>query len=220
MEDIIIVGSSGHAKVVIDAIEKQGAFRIAGLIDRFKRKDEQVLQYSVLGSEEDLPEITSALGVTGGIVAIGDNWVRSKVVCAIKRLVPGFRFVSAIHPSAQIARSVSIGGGTVLMAGTVINSDSRIGEHCIINTKASIDHDNVLGDFVSLAPNATSGGMVKIDDYSALCLGVNVAHSINIGQHTVIGAGSTVLDDIPSFALAFGTPARVQRQRTVGETYM
>ena len=178
MDNIIVIGSSGHAKVVIDIIEKQGAFRIAGLIDRFKPKGETSFKYAILGAEEDIPEIAKSLSIIGGVVAIGDNWVRSRVVATIKQLMLDFRFVSAVHPSSQIARGVSIGAGTVVMAGTVINSDSTIGEHCIINTKSSIDHDNVIGDFVTIAPNATTGGNVKIANYSVLSLGASVIHHI------------------------------------------
>ena len=220
MDNIIVIGSSGHAKVVIDIIEKQALFHIAGLIDRFKSKGEMSFQYPILGAEEDIPEILKTLNVIGGVIAIGDNWVRSKVASTIKELIPDFRFISAIHPSSQIARGVKIGAGTVVMAGTVINSDSIIGEHCIVNTKSSIGHDNVIGDFVTIAPNATTGGNVKIQNYSVLSLGASVIHHINIGEHTVIGAGSTVIYDVPSFVVAFGTPAKVQRERVIGEKYL
>ena len=220
MENIFVIGSSGHAKVVIDIIEKQGLFRIAGLIDRFKPKGERVFQYTVLGAEGDIPQLAASLNISGAIVAIGDNWVRSEVVSTIKQIMPDLKFVPAIHPSSQIGRGVSIGAGTAVMAGVVINSDTVIGEHCIINTHASIDHDNVIGNFVTIAPNAATGGNVRINDYSVLSLGANVIHGIKIGEHTVIGAGATVLKDIPPYVIAFGTPARVQRQRKAGEKYL
>ncbi len=220
MEKVFVIGSSGHAKVVIDIIEKQGLFRIAGLIDRFKPKGESVFQYPILGAEADLPHLVPAFEVVGGVVAIGDNWLRSEVVSHIKQVLPGFRFISAIHPSAQIGRGVSIGAGTVVMAGVVINADTVIGEHCIVNTQASLDHDNRIGDFVTIAPHAATGGNVQIRDYSVLSLGAKIVHGIHIGEHTVIGAGATVLDDLPSYVVAFGTPARVRRPRQIGEKYL
>jgi len=220
VEKVFVIGASGHAKVVIDIIEKQGVFRIAGLIDRFKPKGESVFRYPILGAESDLPDLMPALDAVGGVVAIGDNWLRSEAVARIKQVMPGFRFVSAVHPSAQIGRGVSIGAGTVVMAGVVINADTVIGEHCIVNTHASLDHDNWIGDFVTIAPHAATGGNVQIQNYSVLSLGAKIVHGIHIGEHTVIGAGATVLDDLPGYVVAFGTPARVQRPRQAGERYL
>lgn len=220
MENIFVIGSSGHAKVVIDIIEKQGLFRIAGLIDRFRPKGGMAFQYTILGTESDIPQLAASLNISGAIVAIGDNWTRSEVVSTIGQIMPDLKFVPAIHPSSQIGRDVSIGAGTAVMAGVVINSDTVIGEHCIINSHASVDHDNVIGNFVTIAPHAVTGGNVRINDYSVLSLGVNIIHGISIGEHTVIGAGATVLKDIPPYVVAFGTPARVKRQRRAGEKYL
>ncbi len=220
MEEIVVVGSSGHAKVVVDIIERQSIYSIVGLIDCFKDPGPTLIGYPILGSVANLARIAATCQVKAGIVAIGDNWERAKVVSQIGRLIPEFKFIVAIHPSAQMGRDVSIGAGTVVMAGTVINSGSIFGQHCVINTKASVDHDNVIGDFVSLAPNSTTGGNVRIDRYIAVGLGANVIHRISIGEHTVIGAGSTVLKDIPSFVVAFGSPAIVRRKRAAGEKYL
>lgn len=220
MQNIVIVGSSGHAKVIIDIIEKQGVFHIPGLIDDLKPKGEVCFGYPILGAQKDLPAIVESLAVIGAIVAIGDNWVRAQTVSTIRQALPGFQFVTAIHPSAQIARGVSMGAGTVVMAGAVINSDSRIGEHCIINTRASVDHDNRIGDFVTIAPGAITGGNVTIGDYSVLALGAKIIHNIKIGEHTVIGAGSTVLKDIPANVVAFGAPAKIRRPRVAREKYL
>jgi len=218
MKDIVVFGSGGHAKVIIDIIEKQGAFKIIGLIDKFKDKDDTVFGYQIIGEEEDFPEISK--NIYGGIIAIGDNWVRYKVASHIKAIVPNFKFITAIHPFTAIARGVKMGDGSVVMAGAILNSESSIGEHCIINTMASIDHDNSIGDFVTIAPNVTIGGNVRIGDYSAISLGANVIHGRGIGEHTVIGAGSTVIKDIPSYVVAFGTPAKVIRKREAGDKYL
>jgi len=217
VEKIIVVGASGHAKVVVDIIEKQELYSILGLIGL---NGPTPLDYPSLGLEEEFPNIAQAHQVKAGIVAIGDNWTRSKVVERIKSIMPDFKFITAIHPSAQIGRGAAIGDGTVVMAGAIINSGSVIGEHCIINTKASIDHDNTIGDFVSVAPNATTGGNVTIKPFSAIGLGANIIHGINIGEQTVIGAGALVLHDMPSFVVAYGMPATVRRQRIAGERYL
>ncbi len=220
MSNIVVVGASGHAKVVIDILEREGKHRIVGLVGRDEAPASECYGYRILGREEDLPDLVRSHPIDAGIVAIGENWVRSKVAKRIQELVPGFCFVTAVHPRAQLARGVVVGRGSVIMAGVVVNSDTRIGEFCILNTRASLDHDCVLEDYASLAPGATVGGDAKIGRFSAVCLGAAVVHGINIGEHAVIGAGATVISDIPGFVVAYGTPARVIRQRQAGDRYL
>ncbi len=220
MSDIVLIGASGHAKVVIDIIEKEGRHRVAGLVGQDEEPGSSCCGYRVLGKVEDLPDLVRARGIAAGIVAIGDNRRRSQVAAQVEEFVPGFRFVTAVHPSAQLARGVEVGRGSVIMAGAVANCDVRIGEFCILNTRASVDHDCLLEDYASLAPGATTGGSVRIGRFAAVCLGAAIIHGVNIGEHAVIGAGATVVSDIPGFVVAYGTPARVIRTRQAGERYL
>jgi sugar O-acyltransferase (sialic acid O-acetyltransferase NeuD family) len=219
-ENIVVVGSSGHAKVVIDAVEKQGRHRIAGLVDSFRPAGESAFGYKVLGTETDLAALAESLDIGGCVVAVGDNWRRHLVVEKILAGVPALEFVTVVHPSAQLARGVSLGRGTVVMAGAVVNSDSRVGDFCILNTRSALDHDSEMEDYASLAPGATTGGNVRIGAYSAISLGASVIHGRTIGRHAVIGAGAVVLQDIPDLAVAYGTPARVVRTREEGDKYL
>lgn len=218
--NIAVIGSSGHAKVVIDIIEREGKYRISGLIDSFRPAGETSFGYRIVGKEDSLRALVSSDGVFGCIVAIGDNWQRHLMVERISALVPQLEFVSSIHPSAQIARGVAIGRGTVIMAGTVVNSDCRIGEFCIVNTRASIDHDSVMGEFSSLGPNATTGGDVRVGAFSAVALGASLIEKLSIGVHTIVGAGAVVLKDLPDHCVAHGVPARVVRPRREGDRYI
>lgn len=220
MEKIVIIGASGHAKVIIDIVEKEKHFAIVGLLDMSRKPGDTLLGYPILGPEESLPEFQAVFGITGGIVAIGDNWIRNKVVEKMRKIQPNFQFVSAIHPSASIGKNVEMGAGTVVMAGAVINPDSKIGRFCILNTRCSLDHDGKMGNFSSLAPGVITGGNVHIGAFSAVSLGANIIHGIKIGAHSVVGAGATVLEDIPDHAVAYGVPAKVTRERKKGEKYL
>lgn len=218
--NIVIVGSAGHAKVIIDIVEKEQRFELIGLIDSTRQLGETTLRYPVLGSEEDLNRLCKDESIEGGLIAIGDNWQRHLVAEKISSMIPDFRFVTAIHPSAQIGRNVEIARGTVIAAGAVVNPDSRIGAFCIVNTNSSLDHDCEMRDFSSLAPGVAVAGKVTVGEFSAICLDAAVGNGVVIGAHTVVGAGSVVLKDIPSHALAFGIPARVVRTREGGERYL
>lgn len=129
-------------------------------------------------------------------------------------------FVSAIHPRASIARDVSVGEGTVVMAGATINPSCSIGRFCILNTNSSLDHDSIMEDFSSLAPFVTTGGNCRIGGYSAVSIGVVLIHGIYIGEHSIVDAGSTVVKNIDPFKVAYGTPARAIRSRQPGDKYL
>jgi sugar O-acyltransferase (sialic acid O-acetyltransferase NeuD family) len=215
---IVIVGASGHAKVVADIVEREGKYAIAGLIDSFREAGASAFGYRILGSERDLSGTVQDEGIGGAIVAIGDNWHRARMAFALARMdIP---FVSAVHPSAIVARDVALGAGTVVMANAVVNPGARLGMHCIVNTRVSIDHDCTLGDFASVAPGATLGGEVVLGDFAAVGLGADVIHQRRIGAHAVIGAGALVLRDVPGHCVAYGMPARVIRSREEGEPYL
>lgn len=220
MDLIVVIGSAGHAKVVIDVLEREGQYRIAGLIDHARRPGEETFGYPVLGAESDLPQLVTEHALRGAIVAIGDNYRRAEVTERIAGLCPGLPFVTAVHPRASVGRGATIGEGTVVMAGAVVNPCCTIGRGCLLNTNSSLDHDSSMEDFSSLAPRAATGGNCTIGRCSAIGIGAVLIHGVTIGEHTVIGAGSTVLKDVPSFAVAYGAPAAVVRKRTAGERYL
>src|ERR1700723_2433009 len=136
MPRVVIVVCSGHARVVVDILEMQNRCHIVGLLDSVKPPGTEVLGYQVIGSDEDLPALVAGNIWDGIIVAIGDNWVRSRISPRIKKMLPEIRFVTAVHPSAQIAKSSSVGPGTVIMAGVVVNSGWYVGGTCILNNWA------------------------------------------------------------------------------------
>jgi sugar O-acyltransferase (sialic acid O-acetyltransferase NeuD family) len=218
--NVAVIGGGGHGRVIIDMIEKAGELNLVGILDANISPGEEVLGYRVLGPDSDIASLVESHGIEAVVVAIGDNWVRSNVVAAVADQVPQMNFPTVIHPSAQIARGVQIGRGSVVMAGVVVNTDSQIGEFCILNTNCSVDHDGVLGEFSSFGPNSCGGGTVRVGEFSAISLGANVIHNVKVGSHTVVGAGATVVSDLPSRVVACGTPATIVRSREAGDPYL
>jgi sugar O-acyltransferase (sialic acid O-acetyltransferase NeuD family) len=220
MEKIIIVGSSGHAKVVADIVECEGRYAIAGLLDRFRQPGERAFGYPILGREEDLPRLIGRFALHGGLIAVGDNFIRATIASNVRELCPELYFVNAIHPSATVAKNVRVGAGTVVMAGAVLNPGAGVGQFCILNTKSSLDHDSVMEDFASLAPGATTGGNCRIGHGAAIGIGATLIHGIHVGEHTVVGAGATVITSLEERCLAYGTPATMIRKRNSGDQYL
>lgn len=218
--NLVIIGSSGHAKVVIDIFEKQGGYTIIGLLDDYRKVNEITLGYKVLGglsAFEKLNKINKNLAV---FVAIGDNWSRQKVVDILLSYDENTFFPSAVHPSAIIGKGTVIGKGVAIMANVVVNSDSNIGDFSFLNTKASADHDAVLEHFSSIGPNVTLGGNVSIGAYTSVSIGATTKEKVSIGKHSIIGAGSLLLSNCPDNVIMYGVPAKVIRERKVGEKYM
>jgi len=206
--EIFVYGAGGHAKVVIDIIEKQSKYSIAYLFDDdIALKGKQIYGYSVAGDKSDLQEIYKTTGVSRGIVAIGNNLTRLKIAAWLEE--SGFSLINAVHPSSILGRGVIIGKGTVVMAGTVVNSDTSIGVNAIINTKASIDHDCVLGEGVHMAPGSTLCGEVKIGSCTFVGAGATVIPCCTIGSDVTVGAGAVIVRDVPNGVTVVGVPARI-----------
>lgn len=214
MEEIVIFGIGGHAKVVFDVIVKENKYKAAAFFSLDKDCK------SFLGLPHYHQSELVKHNFSKGIVAIGDNFLRQSVVEFIKKEKPKFEFIKAIHPMAAVATSVKIGDGSVVMAQAAVNIDSQVGTHVIVNTLASVDHDANLGSFSSVAPGAVLGGNVSVGDFSAISIGAVVKHGVKIGQHTVVGAGAVVLKDIENFKIAYGNPCSVIRDRKAGEKYL
>lgn len=218
-ERLVVIGSSGHAKVVIDVAEASG-HRIVGLLDRFRKRGDDTLGYPILGAEEDLPFLVAGLGVTACAVAVGDNFVRASIAEKVRSVLPDLPFATLVHPAATLSSHASLGEGTVVMAGAIINSASRIGRLCIVNTAASLDHDSVMEDHSSLAPGAHTGGGVRVCAFSAIGIGAVLIQGVRIGEHSVVGAGAVVLQPLEPYRVAYGVPARVIRERLPGDSYL
>ena len=205
-EKLVLFGAGGHAKVVIDIIERQGIYEVAGLIDDdIEHKGKRFFGYPVLGTRAELPALHSGQ-LRCAIVTIGDNASRAAVAAHLDQ--HGWRFASAVHPGANIGRGTSIGPGSVVMAGCVVNADAYLGAQVILNTGATVDHDCHIDDAVHIAPGCHLCGGVSVGQGSLLGAGSIVTPGVKIGATVIVGAGSTVIRDVADDARVSGSPAR------------
>jgi sugar O-acyltransferase (sialic acid O-acetyltransferase NeuD family) len=220
MENIILIGGGNQAHYTIDIIEKENKYNILGIVDSIHEIGSYRFGYPILGRQENLKEIVKKYNISGGIISIGDNWSRYYVYKQIKEIFPDFSFVNAIHPSVIIGNTTEIGVGIVAMAGCIFNPKAKIGDFTFFATGAQVEHDNEICDFSSISAGSITGGYVKLGKFSAITLGVTVVDRIEIGENTVIGSGSLVTKSIPSNVLAYGSPAKIIRERSVGEKFL
>ncbi len=219
MDKVLIIGASDHAKVITEAIELNGNYKIYGVIDTCKSVGVKVLGYSVLGDEHLIPELINK-GVTKGIIGIGDNWIRQKMMVKIREIAPDFEFITVIHPKAVVSPYAKIGKGTVVLAMSVVNTEAIVGDFCIINTNAILEHNCVIGDFASIASGGIIGGKVQVGGFSLISLGANVIQSMTIGEHSIVGAGAVVTSSVASYKVSSGVPSRPIKDRKEGERYL
>jgi len=205
-EKLVVFGAGGHAKVVIDIIEQQGDYEITGLLDDdLRHQGKRFFGYPVLGTRAELPALFSAQ-LRYAIVTIGDNASRAAVAAHLDR--QGWRFASVVHPRASIGRGVSIGPGSVVMAGCVVNPDACLGAQVILNTGATVDHDCRIEDGVHIAPGCHLCGGVSVGHGSLLGAGSTVTPGVKIGSKAIVGAGATLTRDVENETRVSGSPAR------------
>jgi sugar O-acyltransferase (sialic acid O-acetyltransferase NeuD family) len=205
MKEIFIYGAGGQARVVIDLIEKSGEYRIVGLVDDHAVPGAEVLGYSVLGGEQKLGELLKS-GVSLAVVAIGDNLIRRAKAEQLARL--GFISSLFVHPFSSVGRESSIGAGSVVFHGAVIDPCVQIGAGVIVNFNAGIGHNSFIGDFAHLSVGVNCGAHVVVGENAFVCMGATIISNVKIGKNALIGAGSVVTKDVPDNTKVLGFPAR------------
>ena len=131
-------------------------------------------------------------------------------------LAAGGELPPLVHPAATVSPSAQIGAGVILSAGVVVQQDARIGRFSILNTACSIDHDNVVGEGVSIAPGAHTAGGVTIGDDAFIGLGAVIIGRVTVGRRATVGAGAVVVRDVPDGVTVVGNPARVLERTPPG----
>lgn len=202
MKKLVIIGASGHGKVVADIAQKNGYEQIHFLDDNDSVKN--CGGYPVAGKCCVFTEYDCDF-----IVAIGNPIIREKFLKILEDA--GKNIPVLIHPHASVAENVTIGKGSVVAAGAVVNPDAVIGKGCIINTCSSVDHDCIVSDYVHVAVGAHVAGSARIGDRAWIGAGVTVSNNVTICEDCMIGAGAVVVKDISEKGTYIGVPARLMR---------
>ena len=206
MRRLLILGASGHGRVVADIARLQGYEDIAFLDD-----DPSIAEcggWPVVGRCADAGAAGCDL-----FVAVGDATARK----GLMEDLPLENLPVLVHPSAVIARDAAIGAGSVVMAGAVVNPGARIGRGCIVNTCASVDHDCTLGDYCHVAVGAHLCGGVRIGEGVWIGAGTTVINNVSVCSGALVGAGATVVRDLVARGTYVGVPAKAMA--TMGERY-
>lgn len=208
MKDLILIGGGGHCRSILDSIKDNEEFNIIGILDSYKKIGEVINGIEIIGRIEDAERLYKK-GIKNVFIAIGsvgDTSLREELYNKLKKI--GFEFPILKDKSVIQSSNISIGEGTFIGKGVIINTDTYIGKNCIINTGTTIEHDCKIGDFVHLAPQCTLSGGVMIGNRSHIGTSATIIQYKKIGESTIIGAGSVVVSDIGDNRKAYGVPCK------------
>ena len=186
---IILIGGGGHCKSVIDVIEEENKFTIAGIIDKKELIGSKVFDYEVIACDDDLEELHKTYKYA--IVTLGQiksNDLRVKLFNTLKKI--GYKFPIIISPLSYVSKYAKIKDGTIIMHQALVNANAKIGENCIINTKALIEHDVIIEDNCHISTGAIINGGVIVKENTFI--GSNATSKEYIEINNFVKAGSLV----------------------------
>ncbi len=191
MNKIILLGGGSHCKSVIDVIEQEAKFEIAGIVDKSELLGSKVLGYPIIGNDTDLDNLAKKYQFA--LITIGQ--IKSPIMriklyeLAVKAK---FSLPTIISPNAYVSKHSKIGNGTVIMHNAIINANTSIGYNCIINSKVLIEHDCKIFNHCHISTNATINGGVEVGSKCFVGSNVTTKDNIKIKENSFIKAGSLV----------------------------
>ena len=197
MDEIILVGSGGHARACIDVIELSGKFKVAGLVEKDETSKQGNLGHPVIGTDNDLQVLRQKYNyvlITVGQIKSAET--RVKLFQLLQEM--DYTLPVIVSPRAYVSKHAQIDNGTIIMHDAMVNANARIGKNCIINNKVLIEHDARIGDHCHIATGAIINGEVSVGNKTFIGSGAVIRQCIPIGSNCIIGAGVTLKRNVES----------------------
>lgn len=202
---VVVIGAGGHAKVLIETLQLQGAVLVALTDAAAERRGRQVLGWAVSGGDElVLAQDAARVRLVNALGSVNRETLERRRAAYERFTAHGFRFLQVVHGAAIVSSHAQLGEGVQVMAGVVIQPGTDIGANCIVNTSASIDHDCTIGAHCHIAPGVRLSGGVELGDQVHVGTGAVVVQGVRIGVGAIIGAGAVVLENVDAGATVRG----------------
>jgi sugar O-acyltransferase (sialic acid O-acetyltransferase NeuD family) len=201
---LLVIGAGGHGRVVADTAASSGTFSRIAFVDDAYPDSRSAGAWPVVGRISTLSALRAEFDAC--VPAMGKGTLRLEVFELAR--AAGFDMPAIIHPRAVVSEYASIGAGSVVIGGAVVNVGVSVGVACIVNTGATIDHDCQLADGVHVCPGVSLAGNVKVGSLAWLGIGSCVIQGRSIGARATVGAGSVVIRDVEEGVTVVGNPAR------------
>lgn len=209
MEQILILGHGGHAISLVDIVEREKLYNVAGYIVNDTEVAEEGWDYPIIGRDEDLENLYRQ-GITNaaiGIGYLGKGDLRERLYYTLKKI--GFKIPVICDPSAIVSEHVMIQEGCFIGKGAIINSGAIIGKGCIINSGAIVEHNCYVNDFSHISVGSVLCGGVQVGRSSFIGANSTIVQGITIQQNSIVGAGAVVTENIKEKSIAVGVPAKI-----------
>lgn len=206
-KNLILLGGGGHCKSVIDVAESAG-YHILGVLDMPENVGTSVLDYKVIGTDDDIPLYVDKAEFIITVGFIKDPRVRMKLYNGIKEI--GGKLATIVASTAHVSNYASLGEGTVVMHQAIVNAGAVVGANCIINTFCNIEHDAVIGDQCHISTGTMVNGDCKVGKMCFIGSQSVLANGISICDDVVVGAGSLVRKNILKPGIYSGNPATLK----------
>lgn len=204
---LVLIGGGGHCRSCIDVIEQQGKYNIYGILDPNQRKETKISCYPVLGDDELLNDLIKE----GHHFLITLGQIKSaaiRIVLYKKLKAGGAKLATVISPKAYLSPAASVAEGSIVLHSAIVNAGSIIGINTIINSMSLIEHDSRIGNHVHVSTGAIINGGCTVGNESFIGSGAIIVNNINIGDNIVIGAGSVVIKDVKESGIYVGNPCK------------
>jgi acetyltransferase EpsM len=212
----IIFGAGENGLQAFHCLKYNTTVSILGFLDgNPSRHGETYLGLPVFGGLDKIPELQAEHDLSAGIVAVGDNYVRSKLTATLREL--GLTIPQAISPRVMIESPRHIGDGVILEQGAAIHAESEVGEGTFMGTASMAAHHCIIGKYTTMSGGVSLGGRVTIGDYTLMGVGASVRPHVTIGSNVIVGVGAAVTKDIPDNVVVAGVPAKILRTRELGD---
>lgn len=210
MKDIVIIGAGGFAREVAWLIEdinkKEQQWNLLGFIDdNLKLQGKEINGYKVIGTIEDYQKMSNEIY---SVIAIGNGSIRKKIVNSLADK----KFGILIHPTVLMSDTVLVKEGTIICSGNIITVNIEIGKHVILNLSNTIGHDAILKDFSTICPGINLSGNTIIGEESIIGTGSAIIQGVEIGNRSIIGAGSVIIRDVPHNCTVVGNPGKIIKE--------
>lgn len=192
MNPLILVGAGGHARSIIDIVESNNDWEIYGLVGIHREIGKNILGYEVIGTDEDLHSIYSKCN--NAIIALGKiGKCDKREIVGLELEKIGFNFPTIKSNSSYLSKHSSIGYGTSIGHGVIINAGSKIGSHCILNSKSLIEHDCIIHDHCHISTGVIINGGCEVGGNSFIGSGSIIREGVKIPPNTIISSGKRVM---------------------------
>ena len=201
--NLILIGAGGHARACIDVIEQEGIYKIAGLIGLAQEVGSKHFGYEVIATDAEISELVEQYQFA--LITIGQiNSPEHRVRLYARAQDAGFTFPTVIAPTAYVSSHSTIGTGSMVMHGAIVNAGAQVGKNCIINSNSLIEHDAHVGDYCHISTRAILNGNTLVGTGSFIGSGAVIKEGVSIGANSLVGMGLMVRHNVGNNAKFLG----------------